>query len=78
MANTAFNAKLRIVDNNRDRENAPERNVIMDFSLKKQKKQQTGLNKLLKMPEWKAQQFVSIKASQIMMRLPDFAWGGLG
>ena len=32
MANTAFNAKFRIVDNNSDRDNAPERNLIIDFS----------------------------------------------
>ena len=38
MANTAFNAKLRIVDNNSDRENAPERNVIMDFSCEEAEK----------------------------------------
>jgi hypothetical protein len=33
MANTAFNAKFRIVDNNSDRENAPERNLIIDISV---------------------------------------------
>jgi len=38
MANTAFNARLRIVDNNSDRENAPERNVIMDFSCEEAEK----------------------------------------
>lgn len=38
MTNTAFNAKLRIVDNNSDRENAPERNVIMDFSCEEAEK----------------------------------------
>ena len=38
MANTAFNAKLRIFDNNSDRENAPERNVIMDFSCEEAEK----------------------------------------
>ena len=38
MAQTAFNAKLRIVDNNSDRENAPERNVIMDFSCEEAEK----------------------------------------
>ena len=38
MANTAFNAKFRIVDNNSDRENAPERNVIMDFSCEEAEK----------------------------------------
>ena len=32
MANTAFNAKLRVVDNNSDRENAPDQNVIIDFT----------------------------------------------
>ena len=32
MANTAFNAKFRIVDNNSDRDNAPERNLIIDFT----------------------------------------------
>ena len=33
MANTAFNAKFRIVDNNSDRDNAPERNLIIDISV---------------------------------------------
>ena len=33
MAQTAFNAKFRIVDNNSDRENAPERNLIIDISV---------------------------------------------
>ena len=32
MANTAFNAKLKVVDNNSDRENAPDQNVIIDFT----------------------------------------------
>ena len=32
MANTAFNAKFRIVDNNSDRDNAPEKNLIIDFT----------------------------------------------
>ena len=38
MANTAFNAKFRIVDNNSDRENAPEKNVIIDFSCEEGRK----------------------------------------
>ena len=38
MANTAFNAKLRIVDNNSDRENAPDQNVIMDFTCEEAEK----------------------------------------
>jgi hypothetical protein len=33
MTDTAFNAKIRIVDNNSDRENAPERNLIIDISV---------------------------------------------
>ena len=33
MDNTAFNAKIRIVDNNSDREHAPERNLIIDISI---------------------------------------------
>ena len=32
MANTAVNAKIRIVDNVSDRDNAPERNLIIDFT----------------------------------------------
>ena len=45
MANTAFNAKFRIVDNNSDRENAPERNLIIDISV----------DEAMKMANWLAQ-----------------------
>ena len=42
MANTAFNAKFRIVDNNSDRENAPERNLIIDISVEEAMKMANG------------------------------------
>tara|TARA_Y100001963_G_C6431069_1_gene287049 strand:- start:2 stop:472 length:471 start_codon:yes stop_codon:yes gene_type:complete len=42
MTNAAFNAKFRIVDNNSDRENAPERNLIIDISTRE----------ALKMAKW--------------------------
>ena len=31
MANSAFNARFRVVDNNSSNQNAPERNLIIDF-----------------------------------------------
>ena len=42
MTNAAFNAKFRIVDNNSDRENAPEKNLIIDISTRE----------ALKMAKW--------------------------
>ena len=41
----AFNAKFRIVDNNSDRDNAPERNMIMDFTCEEAMKAATFLVK---------------------------------
>ena len=41
----AFNAKFRIVDNNSDRDNAPERNMILDFTVEEAMKAATFLVK---------------------------------
>ena len=35
MANSAFNARFRVVDNNSSNQNAPERNLIIDFDKEK-------------------------------------------
>ena len=42
MTNAAFKAKFRIVDNNSERENAPEKNLIIDISTRE----------ALKMAKW--------------------------
>ncbi|BAR14331.1 hypothetical protein [uncultured Mediterranean phage uvMED] len=47
MANTAFNAKFRIVDNNSDRENAPERNLIIDISVEEAMKMANWLQSMV-------------------------------
>ena len=38
MANSAFNARFRVVDNNSSNQNAPERNLIIDFDKENAKK----------------------------------------
>ena len=47
MANTAFNAKFRIVDNNSDRENAPEKNLIIDISVEEAMKMANWLQSMV-------------------------------
>ena len=47
MANTAFNAKFRIVDNNSDRENAPEKNLIIDISVEEAMKMANWLSAMV-------------------------------
>ena len=41
----AFTAKFRVVDNNSDRENAPEKNMILDFTVEEAMKAATFLVK---------------------------------
>tara|TARA_R100001440_G_scaffold12404_4_gene21760 strand:- start:2465 stop:2842 length:378 start_codon:yes stop_codon:yes gene_type:complete len=38
MANSAFNARFRVVDNNSSNQNAPEKNLIIDFDKENAKK----------------------------------------
>jgi len=78
MANTAFNAKLRIVDNNSDRENAPERNVIMDFSCEEAEKAANWFKQAAETARMEGTTIRVYKSKSDYDEIAGFSlWGGL-
>ena len=78
MANTAFNAKLRIVDNNSDRENAPERNVIIDLTVDEAMKMANWLQTMVDNAHIEDSKIRVYKSKSDYDEVAGFSiWGGL-
>ena len=78
MANTAFNAKLRIVDNNSDRDNAPERNLIIDISVDEAMKMANWLQTMVDNAHIEDTKIRVYKSKSDYDEIAGFSiWGGL-
>ena len=78
MANTAFNAKFRIVDNNSDRENAPERNLIIDISVDEAMKMANWLQTMVDNAHIEDTKIRVYKSKSDYDEIAGFSiWGGL-
>ena len=78
MANTAFNAKFRIVDNNSDRENAPERNLIIDISVDEAMKMANWLQTMVDNAHIEDSKIRVYKSKSDYDEIAGFSiWGGL-
>ena len=78
MANTAFNAKFRIVDNNSDRENAPERNLIIDISVEEAMKMANWLQSMVDNAHVEDSTIRIYKSKSEFDEVAGFSiWGGL-
>ena len=78
MANTAFNAKFRIVDNNSDRDNAPERNLIIDISVDEAMKMANWLQTMVDNAHIEDTKIRVYKSKSDYDEIAGFSiWGGL-
>ena len=78
MANTAFNAKFRIVDNNSDRANAPERNLIIDISVDEAMKMANWLQTMVDNAHIEDTKIRVYKSKSDYDEIAGFSiWGGL-
>ena len=78
MANTAFNAKFRIVDNNSDRDNAPERNLIIDISVDEAMKMANWLRTMVDNAHIEDTKIRVYKSKSDYDEIAGFSiWGGL-
>ena len=78
MANTAFNAKFRIVDNNSDRENAPEKNLIIDISVEEAMKMANWLSAMVDNAHVEDTKIRIYKSKSEYDEVAGFSiWGGL-
>ena len=78
MANTAFNAKFRIVDNTSDRENAPERNLIIDISVDEAMKMANWLQTMVDNAHIEDTKIRVYKSKSDYDEIAGFSiWGGL-
>ena len=78
MANTAFNAKFRIVDNNSDRENGPERNLIIDISVDEAMKMANWLQTMVDNAHIEDTKIRVYKSKSDYDEIAGFSiWGGL-
>ena len=78
MANTAFNAKFRIVDNNSDRDNAPERNLIIDISVDEAMKMANWLTQAVDNAKMDGTKIRVYKSQKEYDEVAGFSlWGGM-
>ena len=78
MANTAFNAKFRIVDNNSDRDNAPEKNLIIDISVDEAMKMANWLQTMVDNAHIEDTKIRVYKSKSDYDEIAGFSiWGGL-
>ena len=75
----AFTAKFRVVDNNSDRENAPEKNMILDFTVEEAMKAATFLVKKCEEAEMNDTKIRIYKDKNDYREEAGFSlWGGMG
>ena len=74
----AFTAKFRVVDNNSDRENAPEKNMILDFTVEEAMKAATFLVKKCEEAEMNDTKIRIYKDKNAYREEAGFSiWGGM-
>ena len=78
MANTpAFLAKVRFTRNNSNKENAPDQNIVIDFTCEEGLKAANWILQAVDNAKMDGTKFVSIKAKKNIMRLLDFRFGAV-